>query len=350
MGQDRKKDHVTLCASRPSEVSTPDPLMKAMRLKLRAFPRLDAGAVDTRCAFLGRTLSMPLLIGSMSGGWREGGRLNRLLATAAQAHGVALGLGSCRPALEDRAAVEDFQVRELCPDQPLLANLGVWQLRDPGLRRAFLELCALLRVDGVFIHVNPAQELVQPEGERDLRGAEEGLRAFLGESPLPVLVKQVGEGFCRPDLEALARLPVAGLDTGGAGGTSFSLVEALRSGEPGARPLGEALAASSRPTLETLLDAVPLMGDRPVLAGGGIREPRHAVVCLSFGAALVSVARPVLAAALEGSAALDAWLQGFARGLSGLMAATGCRDLAELRQERPVEVQEHVWDHYRRVL
>jgi isopentenyl-diphosphate delta-isomerase len=64
----------------------------------------------------------------MTGGTVEAQSINLRLAEAAQAAGVAMGVGSQRAAIEDPALAETFQVRRVAPDILLFANLGAVQL------------------------------------------------------------------------------------------------------------------------------------------------------------------------------------------------------------------------------
>src|SRR5690606_20115186 len=108
------------------------------------------------------TLQAPLLISSMTGGTDEAAAINRTLAEAAQAAGIAMGLGSQRAAIENPALAPTFQVRAVAPDIVLLANLGAVQLNyGYGLdecRRAV----DMLEADALILHLNALQEAVQP--------------------------------------------------------------------------------------------------------------------------------------------------------------------------------------------
>jgi isopentenyl-diphosphate delta-isomerase len=70
----------------------------------------------------------------------------------------------------------------------------------------------------------------------------------------------------------------------------------------------------------------------PVVATGGIRTGLDAAKALALGATLVGVARPLLQAALQGDAAVEAWIAQFVSELRTVLFLTGSRDLDALRQ------------------
>ena len=55
----------------------------------QALPELDLDRIDTESQLFGRTLKTPLLISSMTGGTERATTINRVLAEAAQAAGMA---------------------------------------------------------------------------------------------------------------------------------------------------------------------------------------------------------------------------------------------------------------------
>jgi isopentenyl-diphosphate Delta-isomerase len=68
------------------------------------------------------------------------------------------------------------------------------------------------------------------------------------------------------------------------------------------------------------------------VATGGIRTGLDAAKALALGATLVGVARPLLQAALQGDAAVDAWIGQFVSELRSVLFLTGSADLAALRR------------------
>ncbi len=71
----------------------------------------------------------------------------------------------------------------------------------------------------------------------------------------------------------------------------------------------------------------------PVIATGGIRTGLDAAKAIALGATLVGVARPLLQAALEGDAAVDAWIEQFLSELRTTLFLTGSGDLPSLRRK-----------------
>ncbi|MHC1592534.1 MAG: type 2 isopentenyl-diphosphate Delta-isomerase, partial [Methermicoccaceae archaeon] len=76
----------------------------------RALPELDMSEIELECSFLGKTLSAPLLISSMTGGHPDTLKINENLATAAQHLHIGIGVGSQRAALEDASLKESYTV------------------------------------------------------------------------------------------------------------------------------------------------------------------------------------------------------------------------------------------------
>src|SRR5205814_543361 len=123
------------------------------------------GEVDVSTTLLGKRLRAPLLITGMTGGTDEASAINHGLAQTAEEHGIAFGLGSMRAMQRKPALAYTFEVRAHAPTTLVLANLGVVQAA--ALSSAEVE--ALVRrvgADALCLHLNPAQELIQPGGDR----------------------------------------------------------------------------------------------------------------------------------------------------------------------------------------
>lgn len=348
MSEKRKEDHVRICLSGDVEGPGSTGFQARVTLSETSHPP-PADEVDPGAGLLGYRLNLPIMISAMSGGWGLGRLLNETLASLASRWRIGLSVGSMRPALIDPMRAGDYDIKALAPDVPVFGNLGVWQLRDVSLAARYRNLCLSLGFDGVTVHVNPAHEEAQPEGERDLTGMVEALDRFSGAASLPVFVKEVGHGFTSEILEQLSRLPIQGLDIAGAGGTNWPLVEATRIPvDDPAHSRAMELSTQGRDTLSTLLDAAPLFREKTLVAGGGIRSCADIVKAVGLGADLVSMAAPILRLVcsigddgeihVDGSPA-DAWLHELSGDLPGRIAGTGARSLEELRYDGRVVVR-----------
>ncbi|MBT8327153.1 MAG: isopentenyl-diphosphate delta-isomerase [Bacteroidia bacterium] len=183
--------------------------------------------------FAGKEMLVPIWVSSMTGGTKEAGTINRNLAKACGEFGMGMGLGSCRIILEDDTYLKDFQLRKLIGDYPLFANLGVAQLEElfkNNRKHLVSELVKKTETDGLIIHINPLQEWLQPEGDVFHAPPLETIQRSL-ELDIPIIVKEVGQGFGPESLKQLMMLHLAAIDFGAHGGTNFSKLEMHRSSE-----------------------------------------------------------------------------------------------------------------------
>jgi len=143
-----------------------------------------------------------------------------------------MGLGSCRSIIDTNYRFEDFDVRQYLGDElPLMANLGIAQVEELLEKKAIdkiIKLIEALKADGLFVHVNPLQELLQPEGDVYKKPPVETIEELCELVDFPVFVKEVGQGMGPGSLEAILKTKVAGIEFGAHGGTNFSMVELLR--------------------------------------------------------------------------------------------------------------------------
>lgn len=167
----------------------------------------------------------------MTGGAEKAGNINANLAKAAKKYGLGMGLGSCRPVLEQTESAADFKIRKLIGDQPLFANLGIAQLEELFLNHQADKVKVLIKTleaDGLIIHVNPLQEWFQPEGDKFQFSSIDTIKKCIDVFDFPLMVKEVGQGMGPRSLRALLELPLEAVDYGAFGGTNFAVLENLR--------------------------------------------------------------------------------------------------------------------------
>ncbi|BBL72174.1 type 2 isopentenyl-diphosphate Delta-isomerase [Methylogaea oryzae] len=271
-----------------------------VHLAHRALPEIAPEDVDTTTEFLGKKLSFPLLISAMTGGDHvllE--RINANLAAAAEAAGVAMGVGSQRVMFGSPAAERTFALRSHAPSAVLLANLGAVQLNYGfGLdqcRRAV----EVLGADALCLHLNPLQELAQPEGDTDFRGIAAKIGEVARQLPVPVIVKEVGCGISPTDAQKLREQGIRYLDVAGSGGTSWSRIEHHRHGGDGDDSLGLTFQDWGIPTPLALSQLRGQGDDITLIGSGGIRHGIDMAKAMVLGASLCGMAAPFLKPAMQ---------------------------------------------------
>jgi len=292
-----------------------------------ALPEIDFDEIDTTVEFLGKRLRAPLLVSCMTGGTAIAGDINRNLAAGAEAEGVAVGVGSQRKALEDPAKADTFRVRDAAPSVPLLANLGAVQLNyGMGLaecRRAV----EMIAADALVFHLNPLQEAIQPEGDRNFAGLLPKMGAVARSLGVPVIAKEVGSGISGRVARQLAQEGIRIVDTAGAGGTSWARIEAARAGDAA---LGEVFAGWGVPTPLAIRE-LAAVGGLTVIGSGGLRTGIDVAKALALGADLAGMAYQFLEAATQSPARVAERIRRLVQELKIAMFCIGARTIPELK-------------------
>jgi len=271
--ESRKKDHINLAyqaqvfEQEVADLFNYEPMLVSNELK--PLPKQK---------FLGKELRLPLWVSSMTGGTAEAKNINKNLAQACREFGMGMGLGSCRALLESNERFDDFNIRDIIgPDLPLMANLGVAQVEKllaKGEIDKINQLVQNLKADGLMLHVNPLQELMQPEGDIYKKSPIETISRLLETFEFPLIIKEVGQGMGPKSLEALLKTTIAGIEFGALGGTNFSLIELMRSNEMLLEHLGD-LASVGHTAYEMVafLNEFPanLLQNKEFIISGGMK-------------------------------------------------------------------------------
>ena len=325
----RKADHLDLCRSDRVEFRTTTTLLECVKLLHQSLPELAVDEVSTEVELLGRRLRAPVVIAAMTGGHEEAASINRRLAKVAGERGLGFGLGSQRAMQRDPAMRWTYRVREWAPDVLLLGNIGVVQARETPTK----DVEALVRdvgADALCVHLNPAMELIQSNGDRDFRGCVQTLARLSAELSVPVIAKETGNGLSPQTIEKLVAAGVRYVDTSGAGGTSWVGVEALRA-DGVRRQTGERLWDWGIPTGPSIHYAA--RAGLTTIATGGIRSGLDVARAVSLGARAAGIARPLLEALTnEGEDGVDRYLDAVIHQLRSVMLLSGARSVEELRR------------------
>ena len=326
----RKDDHLTLCAEGDVGFRAATTLLEGVRLVHDALPELAVDDVDLSVRLLGKRLRAPIVIASMTGGTDEAGRINHALASIAEKRGYAFGLGSQRAILKNRASLPTYGVRDVAPNVLLLGNLGVVQATKLGTEEV-RELAGLVQADALCIHLNPAMELVQAEGDRDFRGNLDTIERLHRELGIPVIAKETGCGLSGSVADRLRSRGVRHVDVSGAGGTSWVAVEMHRASGAN-KALGETFRDWGIPTAASV-GLVARRGFDTIFATGGVKDGLDIAKAVALGASAGGIARGALQALESGGrSGAVAFFERLEAEIRTTMLLVGARDLEALRQ------------------
>jgi len=342
----RKAEHVQ--AALQQDLSAPQTASwRDIRLVHQALPEVDLDAIDTSVNFLGQTLKYPLLISAMTGGHPDVTAINRTLALAAERYGLALGVGSQRAGILNPEVAESYAVtRANAPNAFLIANVGAPQLIEQTRSQPFTleqvrSAIRMIEANALAVHMNSLQEAAQPEGDRRAVGEARALKILAGAIDRPIVAKETGAGINREQALLLKQCGVAAMDVGGAGGTSMSAMEAVRSSERGdarTHAIGQLYRDWGIPTPISLIEAGS--AGLPLIATGGVRSGLDIARALALGASVVGMAFPFLKAASESFEAVCELLEGLILELKVAMQLSGAASVNAMRQVDVVVIGE----------
>lgn len=325
----RKADHLEVAASGRADFAK-STLLEHVHLVHQSMPELSIDEIDLDTELVGKPLKAPLLITGMTGGTADAAAVNRDLARAAEAAGVAFGVGSQRAMDEHPELAASYQVRDVAPNVVLLGNVGAVQALAMGPARV-IELAKMIGADAIAVHLNPGQELIQDRGDRDFRGVRDGIARLVEASPIPIVVKETGCGLSAEAARSLVAAGVHTVDVAGAGGTSWVAVEAVRAAEgSGSAALGQELWDWGLPTAVSVVACA--RAGLTVVASGGMRTGYDVARALALGARAGGMAAPMLRAQRAGGEpavrALIAQIVGSIRAVCLLTGCSAATDLA----------------------
>lgn len=329
--QARKADHIRICLDDTVQCKTASTGLERFSFRHCCLPELDYDALDLETLFLGRQLSAPLLISSMTGGTELAKVINSRLAKVAQHHGIAMGVGSQRVALEKPEISDTFAVRTFAPDAFLMANLGAVQLNYGYGVDQCRRVVDTLEANALILHLNPLQECVQSHGDRNFRGILSKIAELCRQLSVPVIVKEVGNGISGQVAQRFLDVGVSAIDVAGAGGTSWAKVEGERALDARQQRLGNTFAEWGLPTADCIREVREVSKTVPLIASGGLRTGLDAAKAIALGADIAGMAYPFLTAAHDSETALYELTECLIAELKTVLLCTGSASLSDLK-------------------
>ncbi len=333
----RKKDHVELTITEGTQYSQSSGFDRYY-FNHNALPEVNLDDVLTEAVLLGHTFSFPLFISSMTGGYADAGPVNAIIAEFCEANNLPFGVGSQRAMLEDKTLTKTFSiVREKAPNAFISANIGGVQLINGFSKDKIMLLTSSVEANAIIVHLNPLQELMQPEGDRNFKGVLNGIEQLVKDAHVPVLVKETGAGISKYVAKRLLNVGVEVLDVAGAGGTSWAKVENYRTSN---KNPNHTFNDWGIPTVECLKQISTLQWERSfgLIASGGIRSAHDIAKALCLGANFTASAQPVIKSISEsGLEGIQALFDDWKNDLKIILTLLGCSSVSELNSSHLLE-------------
>lgn len=330
--ESRKADHIRINLEKDVQFPHLTTGLENYRFIHQAVPEINLSEIDTTVELLGKQLGAPIVISSMTGGTDIAHRINQNLAQAAQAHNIAMGLGSQRAGIEKTHLAYSYQVRNVAPDILLFANIGAVQLNYKYGPAQCQQAVDMIEADALILHFNVLQEAVQPEGDTNFAGLLGKIETVCKQISVPVIAKEVGWGFSEQNARDLANAGVAAIDVAGAGGTSWSEVEYHRAPTAFHARVAASFADWGIPTAEAIQYARRGAPNLSIIASGGLRDGIDIAKCLALGATAGGMAGPFLKAADQSVEAVDELIREITAQLRIAMLCSGARSITALQQ------------------
>lgn len=322
----RKVAHLDIVLSGRAEIG--DAGFSKYKFIHNALPEINFDNIDLTTTFLGKNLKAPLLISCMTGGVEHGLTINRNLAETAQRLGIAMGVGSQRIGIVKPDLSSLFLARSVAPDILLFGNIGAVQLNYGfGLKEA-KQAVKMIEADALVLHLNPIQEIVQPEGDHNFENLIPKIESLVKGLGVPIIVKEVGNGLSEDTARRLYAVGVKVVDTAGWGGTSWPIVEGIR----GKREwLGQAFGDWGIPTTESIIACKQVKGLK-VIGSGGVRSGIDVAKAIALGADLVGIAAPFANQATKSAEAVQEYAEQVITELKLAMFGVGASSINELQK------------------
>lgn len=337
--EERKNEGIQIPVNEDVQARENTTLLEDVILIHNALPELNFEEIDTSTMFLKHRFNSPILIDAMTGGTRESEKINEKLALIAEEFGIGMGLGSQRAGLKSKRLAQTYAIaRKKAPNCYLIANIGASQLSEGLELKTINEIIDMVNADAIAIHLNPLQELIQPEGQPQFEGVLDSISRISSEFGIPVIVKEVGCGISREVAAKLSLAGVSAINVAGAGGTSWAAIEHFRAKKRNMKlksNLGLLLWDWGIPTAASIIE-VSKTTKLPIISSGGIRNGLEIAKCLVLGSSLTGLAYPLLSMAVRSLKDIRIFMETKIFELKSTMFITGSKNIQDLSTVRHI--------------
>lgn len=337
MIEKRKSQHIEICLKENVQASYN--YWDDIHLIHQALPEVNKNAIDLSIEIFGKKLNAPIIISGMTGGTPYAKKINENLAKASAVLKIGFGVGSQRPALEDRKLEDTYSIVKTFEIPLVIANIGAPQLVSQGNKRILnIEDCKrameMINAHVLAIHLNFLQEVIQPEGDTNAHGVLDSIKVI--SSKLPTIAKETGAGISKRNATRLKNTGIIGIDVGGLSGTSFSAVEYYRAkaiNDELRMRLGKLFWNWGIPTPVSIVEA---KGKIPIIATGGIRNGLDVVKSLVLGASCGGIAQRLLKPATKNVEETIRELKAIIEEIRCTMFLLGVEKISDLKERSAV--------------
>lgn len=331
----RKDEHIKLTLENEG-FSSGDTWIDCVRVVHEPFSQINFSDIDLSTNFLGKQINAPVLIDAITGGTSYSYEINQRLAEFAAKNHLPICVGSQRIMQDPKCHLDSFKVvRKKNPEGVVLGNIGISQIIQMESFLNISEMMQEIEADGLCVHFNILQELIQHKDPLDFHDGMAKLLEFADYLPIPIILKEVGAGLSKDFAQRMIKQGFKYFNVAGYGGTNFTLLEAFRQNASESDSiisrLGHNFGSWGIPTAASVLEIASVLPDTgKLIASGGIRSGRDIGVCLSLGANLSGMALPFLKAASRGNEELEKFGKSIMAELKSFMFLTGTSKLEDL--------------------
>lgn len=315
----RKDDHIHSALNQRSDSNDFD----KVRLLTNSVCHVDVEDVQIQTQLFGIDFPAPIYINAMSGGSDLSKDVNEKLSLIAKTFGFPMATGSLSAAIKDSSWVESFQIIETQLRNGFkIANIGLSRTKEDAQKAI-----DILNANALQIHLNAAQEITMPEGDRHFKHWPERIKEIINFVKVPVIVKEVGLGMTKETIDTLKSLGVQYIDISGKGGTNFVSIENDRR-----KHRLQSFESFGISTVESLLDNQD-QHDIILFASGGVRDAYDIVKALALGAHMVGLSGYFLKLVMtyDEKTSIEI-VSELIQDIKSIMAVLNVKNIQELRQ------------------